>query len=106
MSERITAVLDQIEAEAEAAAPDGRTALELLQAIYRDKRNPVHLRMRAASVAIPFEQPKLAVTTNINAGDLGDLLDRAINRSLNGPPKLINGTLVQPTNDDPKENDQ
>jgi hypothetical protein len=46
MSERITAVLDQIEAEAEAAAPDGRTALELLQAIYRDKRNPVHLRMR------------------------------------------------------------
>jgi hypothetical protein len=97
MSERITAVLDQIEAEAEAAAPDGRTALELLQAIYRDKRNPLHMRMRAASTAIPFETPKLAVTTQLNAGDLGDLLDRAINRSLNGPPKLINGTLVQTT---------
>jgi hypothetical protein len=80
MSERITAVLDQIEAEAEAAAPDGRTALELLQAIYRDKRNPLHMRMRAASIAIPFETPKLAVTANIDA-DLGEMLDRAIARS-------------------------
>jgi hypothetical protein len=47
MSERITAVLNQIEAEQEAPAPDGRTALELLQAVYRERRNPLTMRMRA-----------------------------------------------------------
>jgi hypothetical protein len=68
-----------------------KTALELLQAVYRDKRNPLHMRMRAASIAIPFEQPKLAVTTNINT-DMGEMLERAIQRSLNGVPKPLRPT--------------
>jgi hypothetical protein len=92
MGEKITAVLDQIEAEAEAAQPVGRTALELHQEVYRDRKQPLHLRLRAAQNALPYETPKLAVVGNYDGRDLGEMLDRAIARSLareNVNPKLI-----------------
>ena len=66
-------------------APDGETALGLLQAIYRDKRTPLHTRMRAASIALPFESPKLGITAYVHeAGSFAQALDRAIARSQAG----------------------
>jgi hypothetical protein len=38
------------------------SALAFLQAIYRSNLVPMHTRMRAASLCLPFETPKLAVT--------------------------------------------
>jgi hypothetical protein len=64
------------------------TALEYLQSIYRNPSEPDARRMRAASIALPFESPKLAVTTNISNESFAELLDRAIARS-QAPPRQI-----------------
>jgi hypothetical protein len=48
--------------------PPDATSLDFLQAVYRDPRQLMARRLRAATVAIPFEHPKLSVGTNFNSG--------------------------------------
>src|SRR6516225_1865152 len=59
--------------------PNG-IALDLLQAIYRSNEQPLHTRMRAAGMAIPYESPKLIATAIVNEGSFAELLDRRIKR--------------------------
>jgi hypothetical protein len=49
--ERQQMLIDEVN---EREAPDGATALAMLQAIYRNKLIPLSVRMRAASLALPF----------------------------------------------------
>jgi hypothetical protein len=79
------------ELEEEPIAPEGETSLQLLQAIYRDKKQPLNVRVRCAIEALPFEVPKLSATaiTTMNGNSFAEALERAINRS-NGP-LLLNG---------------
>jgi hypothetical protein len=59
-----------------------RTALGYLQGIYRDPSQPEARRMRAATIAIAYESPRLAVTAYLsNADDFSERLDRAIAQS-------------------------
>ena len=68
MSERITAVLDQIEAEQQGQPlPEGIGALPLLQMAYRGQVQLTPQQMRAAIEALPFEAPKLSATARIDA---------------------------------------
>jgi hypothetical protein len=71
-------------AEAIDGAPEGETALGLWQAVYRNKRAPLSIRMRAATIAIQYGSPRLAVT-GVLRDDAGFVaaLERAIERSGN-----------------------
>jgi hypothetical protein len=66
--------------------------LDLLQAIYRSPDQPLHTRMRAAALCLPFEHPKLAVTAVLTDEDLGARLHRAIQRSA----KVIEARQIAP----------
>jgi hypothetical protein len=58
------------------------SALELLQRVYRDPSQSLSVRMRAATIAIQYESPRLAVT-GVLRDDAGfaAALERAIQRS-------------------------
>jgi|SRR6516162_3976149 len=57
------------------------TALDLMQAIYRNPGQELYVRMRAASIAIAYESPKLIAQAVLTAGSFAELLDKAIERS-------------------------
>jgi hypothetical protein len=66
-------------------APVGETALGLLQAVYRDKRVPLPTRMRAATIAVAYETPKLCATAIMrDENAFAGALERAIQRSAAG----------------------
>jgi hypothetical protein len=86
MQDEIIEALDKLEqVTRQVVVPPVGSALEFFQAVYRDPNQPTSARMRAAAAAIQFESPKLAVTANIQT-DLGDALERALERSCN--PRL------------------
>jgi hypothetical protein len=63
------------------------TPIDFLCAIYRDARQPMHRRMKAAIEAAPYCHPSLKATAVIMGGDFAQRLERAIERS--SPAKLI-----------------
>jgi hypothetical protein len=79
---RVPMRVDQRGPEAEASA------LTYLQSVYRDPLQPTSVRMRAASIAIPFESAKLTAVALVDGGDFGSRLDAAIARG-HGEMKAI-----------------
>jgi hypothetical protein len=91
------------ELEEELVVPEGETSLKLLQAIYKDKKQPLNVRVRCAIEALPFEVPKLSATAiaTMDGQSFAEALDRAISRSqgpllLNSPPELPAAELKGP----------
>jgi hypothetical protein len=60
-----------------AEGPSAQTALQLMQAIYRDPAQPQHTRIKCAAVAIAYESAKLSVSMAVNHRGMGDMIDRA-----------------------------
>ena len=77
--EIINAQTKFVEAANLGRAPKG--SLDFLRSVYQDVQLPLSVRMRAAIAALPFENPKLAVTANINAQDFAAEIEGAIIRS-------------------------
>jgi hypothetical protein len=78
----LDAILNKIEAVAIESAPDGETALGLLQAVYRNKLAPLSVRMRAATIAIQYESPRLQATAILrDENAFAAQLEKALARS-------------------------
>src|SRR5262245_17167244 len=80
MMEIIGAMLDRINAQEAIEIGPEATSLDLLRAVYRNAGLPLSTRLRAASIAIPYESPKLQVTAVVQEHDLATLLDRRLRK--------------------------
>jgi hypothetical protein len=69
--------------------PDNPTALQFLTAVYSHPRMPMHVRLEAATAALPYQSPKLiaVIANNSSSGE-------QVIRIVGGLPKLP-GTATQ-----------
>jgi hypothetical protein len=71
-------------------------SLEFLQAVYRNPDLPLSTRLRAASIAVNYEVPKLAMTAVLtNQEDFAARLDRAIDRA--SGVRMLPGPVPKPS---------
>ena len=84
------------ELEQEPVVPEGESSLQLLQAIYRDKKQPLNVRVRCAIEALQYEVPKLSATAvaTLDGKSFAEALERAIERS-KSPVPLLNGPIIE-----------
>jgi hypothetical protein len=75
--------------------PEGETSLQLLQTVYRDRKQPLNVRVRCAVEALAHEYPRVSAVavSHMNGHDFASALERAIERSKKPlplpPPKVI-----------------
>ena len=91
------------ELEEELDGPEGETSLQLLQNVYRDRKQPLRLRVTCAKEALAHEYPRVSAVavTSMSGQSFAEALDRAISRSqgpvlLNSPPELPASELKGP----------
>jgi hypothetical protein len=80
--------------------PEGETSLQLLQNVYRNRTQPLNVRVRCAVEALAHEYPRVSAVavTSMGGQSFADALERAIARSNNKPPlpKVIEARVVEP----------
>jgi hypothetical protein len=75
--------------------PEGETSLQLLQNVYRNRKQPLNVRVRCSVEALVHEYPRVSAVavTSMSGQSFAEALERAIQRSkaplaLN-PPAVI-----------------
>ena len=63
-----------------AEGPEGETSLQLLQTVYRDRRQPLPIRVRCAVEALAHEYPRVSAVahTTMSGQSFAEALERAI----------------------------
>ena len=71
--------------------PEGETSLQLLQNVYRNRKQPLNVRVRCAVEALAHEYPRVSAVavTSMSGQSFAEALERAIARSQS--PPLLNG---------------
>src|SRR6516164_2293575 len=100
MTERIAAVLDQIEAQQQqqlsSVIPDDIPLLELADMVIRGKLKLSPPQMRLLIELLPYHAPKLMAVGVMNGDSFAAQLDRAIERNQRREMKLIDAKPVEP----------
>jgi len=86
--------LDEAERRAQQVGPV-EDAHSLLRAVYSNPAVPLNTRLKAASLAIEYERPKLAVSAVVSGQDLGALLDARTKRIQEGKIGMNGGAKVK-----------
>jgi len=104
MTEKLAAILDQLEAQQRQSSviPDDIPLLELADSVVRGKQTLSQPQMRLLIELLPYHAPKLTAvaTAALDGHSFGEMLDRAIarvERSKQPPPpsKMIEGNAVE-----------
>jgi hypothetical protein len=63
--------------------PERETSLQLLQNVYRNRKQPLNVRVRCAVEALAHEYPRVSAVavSHMNGQDFASALERAIQRS-------------------------
>jgi hypothetical protein len=72
--------LSQIDGEG-LEVPANASPIDFLCAVYRDPRQPMHRRLKAATEAAPYIHPKLSASAVLIGDDFASKLERAVKRS-------------------------
>jgi hypothetical protein len=89
--------MGSIWAEEEQVIEEELDAHGYLQKVYRDPREPTHVRMRAAALALEVEKPRLKAAAILYTGTFAASLERAIERTA---PALIEGQVIDEGSDE------
>ena len=90
----VDAALAELEEEPE--GPEGETSLQLLQNIYRNRKQPLNVRVRCAVEALAHEYPRVSAVavSHMNGQDFASALERAIERSGKQPMPLPSPKVI------------
>jgi hypothetical protein len=91
-------VVEKLEEPEIEEGPEGETSLQLLQNVYRNRKQPLNVRVRCAVEALVHEYPKLSATAHVNydfAKELEKALERAWGRSASANVPRLNGPVPQ-----------
>jgi hypothetical protein len=89
-------------------------SLALMQEVYRSSRYPIHMRMKAAQAALPFEYPKLSVSVSavgfggqmeslMRDGGRSTVIGRSVIDAEPIPATIRSGPTIEPAEGTSKE---
>jgi hypothetical protein len=93
----VNLVVEEPQPEKIEEGPEGETSLQLLQTVYRDRKQPLNVRVRCAVEALAHEYPRVSAVavTSMSGQSFAQALERAIARSRGEAPALPAPKIIE-----------